>query len=487
MKTGIICLNLFFVLALFSGCTSSNDKESHEINQNQIDTLHFSFTTFDNLELPAQVLRVPGSKYTVIFLNGSTPSDEKGNIGNLLPDGRMIKSRQDFYRRFLEVMSKKGYDVATYAKRSFSYPEIRPSLDELALDAKYFIEALARQDLLKDHIIIGYSEGSVVASKLLPNVEAKACIFLGSASQHYDYFNGTWENWPTGMAYQRILGKSDDEIKLEYEQWSEIMRDLTDMDEAYFEDVYKTSNPHGFGFAPWESYRIDREVQFYNPNDNIGNSGTPVLIVIGENDVAMPATSARKVYQELHDNGLEVYFREIKDEVHQYGKHDVFPIIDTWLSSNFKSTSFTLQKADSLVINKYNAVNELRDLVSDIPYGGGHKEEIINCWNMATKVNMAEADIWFNLGLKLYADHYIDEACISFSNAAESDFILYFASLVWLGHLNDLQGNRDEAIVLYKKALDVYPGFPVQHDNWNVVIDTAWIQERLRVPFEGFE
>ena len=481
MKTGIICLNLFFVLALFSGCTSSNDKESHEINQNQIDTLHFSFTTFDNLELPAQVLRVPGSKYTVIFLNGSTPSDEKGNIGNLLPDGRMIKSRQDFYRRFLEVMSKKGYDVATYAKRSFSYPEIRPSLDELALDAKYFIEALARQDLLKDHIIIGYSEGSVVASKLLPNVEAKACIFLGSASQHYDYFNGTWENWPTGMAYQRILGKSDDEIKLEYEQWSEIMRDLTDMDEAYFEDVYKTSNPHGFGFAPWESYRIDREVQFYNPNDNIGNSGTPVLIVIGENDVAMPVEMAKRTYDELVATGHNAEFYMIPDETHQYLKYDVFTIMHSWLNGKI---TLEYDDIDQRIVERYNQMTKITAILNELSFEAEYPH-LDTIFKTAMDANYNVAHQWFKLALILYNNDFMDEALKAFEKASDPDFAIYFAPLVWQGHIHDIYGQRERAIQFYRQALDHYPGFPVQHDNLDLVLTEDYIKSRLEEPFKS--
>jgi tetratricopeptide (TPR) repeat protein len=94
-------------------------------------------------------------------------------------------------------------------------------------------------------------------------------------------------------------------------------------------------------------------------------------------------------------------------------------------------------------------------------------------------------DIWYTLGLKLYADSYNDEAYNSFSKAADSTFVIRFASLVWMGHLNDLKNNRKEAIALYRKALDAYPGFPVQHDNWKIVIDQKWIEERIKIPFKG--
>ena len=59
--------------------------------------------------------------------------------------------------------------------------------------------------------------------------------------------------------------------------------------------------------------------------------------------------------------------------------------------------------------------------------------------------------------------------------------------MVWMGHLNDLQNNRTQAVEWYKKAMDTYPGFPAQHDNWNMKIDQNWIEERLKTPFRGIK
>jgi hypothetical protein len=41
------------------------------------------------------------------------------------------------------------------------------------------------------------------------------------------------------------------------------------------------------------------------------------------------------------------------------------------------------------------------------------------------------------------------------------------------------------ALMFYQKGGDLYPGFPVQHDNWNIIIDQAWIEERIESPFKG--
>ena len=129
--------------------------------------------------------------------------------------------------------------------------------------------------------------------------------------------------------------------------------------------------------------------------------------------------------------------------------------------------------------------NELVNEISDIPYGGGYPEKILTCYQKATESNITDANTWFTLGLKLFADGYNDESYNSFSKATDSTFAAYFASLVWMGHLKDLENQRKEAVTLYQKALKAYPGFPVQHDNWNIVIDKTWIEERIKVPFKG--
>ncbi|MGE5456821.1 MAG: tetratricopeptide repeat protein, partial [Methanococcaceae archaeon] len=152
---------------------------------------------------------------------------------------------------------------------------------------------------------------------------------------------------------------------------------------------------------------------------------------------------------------------------------------------NFRSANFILQSTDSLMIEKYASINELNDDISAVPYDGGNKEKILKCYNKAVEINLSDPDAWYIMGIKLVADDCYNEAYNSFSKALDTAFAIHFASLVWMGHLNDLKNKREEAIAMYRKALDAYPGFPVQHDQWKIVIDRKWIEERMRVPFRG--
>jgi len=98
---------------------------------------------------------------------------------------------------------------------------------------------------------------------------------------------------------------------------------------------------------------------------------------------------------------------------------------------------------------------------------------------------MTDASTWFTLGIKLFTNGYNDQAYKSFSNATDSSFAICFASYVWMGHIKDIQNQRKEAIIFYQKALTLYPGFPMQHDQWNLIIDKTWIEERMKTPFLG--
>jgi len=456
---------------------------SSVLGQSIKDTISMSFTSFDGLEIPARLIRTQGSSKTLLFINGSTPYDEKGNIGpTVLPDGTVLKIPHDFSVRFMQVMSFKGFDVATMAKRSFVDPGLpRPTLDELASDANYFVNELDRRGLLKDLVIVGYSEGSIIASKLLSllKVQATACILLGSGSLQFDYFNSSWEEWHM-VDLLRKEGLADDQIRKEYEKWSDTMRTLTTMDEETFEKEYKKSNPHGIGFSPWESFYIDRDIQFYDPTDNIVNSGVPVLIVIGENDRAMPLTKAARTYKTLVDAGHEVQMHVIDDEVHTYNKYDVFLVMHSWLNGGI---SLELDDIDRSIIDRYNQVAAIDVAISKLPWSG-KVDSLDSLYQKAVNIDYNNPEQWFKLGMVLYNNKMYDQSLAAFHEAADPDYVIYYAPLVWQGHINDLLGNRDEALSFYRQGLEHYPGFATRHDNLGIVLDDNWIRQRLEEPFE---
>jgi predicted negative regulator of RcsB-dependent stress response len=85
----------------------------------------------------------------------------------------------------------------------------------------------------------------------------------------------------------------------------------------------------------------------------------------------------------------------------------------------------------------------------------------------------------------LYDGRYYNEALETLqalTPTVEGDW--KFAALVWEGHVLDLLGRRTEAITAYQEALKM-PGNPsMRHDQYGMVIDKKWVEERLKTPFE---
>jgi hypothetical protein len=263
------------------------------------------------------------------------------------------------------------------------------------------------------------------------------------------------------------------------------------MDEDQFEAEYKRSKPFGFGFADWESYYIDKESSLYEPTANLMCANIPVLICVGEDDVAMPLARARRTYQALLGRGFEkATFRVIGEEIHQYLRYDVFAIIDTWLRTDCRSTDFELTDQDLAIIEEYRKGGELASRVAELPWKNGDPAVLKECYAAAAQARTVGAETWFELGLKLLGADLpgeASEASEASRHATDPSFVISFASHAWMGVIADARGERNAAVDHYRAALEAYPGFPIQHDQWNLTIDRDWLNDRLQTPFEGLQ
>jgi tetratricopeptide (TPR) repeat protein len=197
----------------------------------------------------------------------------------------------------------------------------------------------------------------------------------------------------------------------------------------------------------------------------------------------MPEKRAAITYENLLDKGFtKATYEVIPEEVHQYKKFDVFGIIDSWISSGFTSTEFEITASDQKLLDKYTSHQKLKSEFNKLPYTGS-PEVVLDFYKKAKANGMNDTGTWFSLGVKLFGNGLTDEAFDAFSKANVEGDMIQCGSLVWLGHLNDLKGNREQAVKLYKKAFQIYPGFPVQHDLWKINLTKEWIKERIELPF----
>ena len=62
---------------------------------------------------------------------------------------------------------------------------------------------------------------------------------------------------------------------------------------------------------------------------------------------------------------------------------------------------------------------------------------------------------------------------------------LLIIALVWQGQMLDLLGKRDEALSAYKKAADYE--VDNRHDQYGLVVNKQYIQQRIATPFTRVE
>jgi hypothetical protein len=57
-------------------------------------------------------------------------------------------------------------------------------------------------------------------------------------------------------------------------------------------------------------------------------------------------------------------------------------------------------------------------------------------------------------------------------------------ALTWMGNVQDAQGRRDEALRLYREALKQDSGTATRHDQFGIQSSRAWIEDRLKAPYD---
>jgi alpha-beta hydrolase superfamily lysophospholipase len=455
-------------------------------------TQAFTVRTADGLSLPARVTRAEGTpRKLLVFINGSTPSDEAGHqAATFDASGQPYRERHDTYARFLEVMPARGYAVATMAKRSYAYAARlpRPSLDDFARDVAALIAELKARSFARDEsemVLVGYSEGSIVASKVLGLLKRPpaGCVLLGSATGAFDFATKTAADWPFASAYRDARGWTDARIQQEFERQRAMWADARGIDEDTFERVWKPDGRRGI--APWESYAVMREIRVYDPVPNLRGAGVPLLVCVGALDTAMPLAQARDTYDRLRAAGFAaVTWRPIPGEAHQYRKFDVFLIMDAWIASGGRTADFTPSEADRAAMARAQALADLQQAVGSLPYGGdvAQAEEVRR---QAAELGLDDPKGWFKLGLIMADGRRWEEALAAFRNTLDLGYGAPHAAMTWAGHVCDLQGNRQAAVEWYRQALAAYNGIPVRQDQFGITIDRAWIEMRLAEPFTG--
>lgn len=129
--------------------------------------------------------------------------------------------------------------------------------------------------------------------------------------------------------------------------------------------------------------------------------------------------------------------------------------------------------------------SDFADRVRALPWSGAGPAAL-DLYRLALKRDSEEPNTWLKLGLALYDGASYAEALDAFARleSASSESALRFTSLVWQGHLLDLTGRRADAVAKYRAALAIEGNPTMRHDQYGMVINKKWVEERLETPFK---
>jgi hypothetical protein len=152
--------------------------------------------------------------------------------------------------------------------------------------------------------------------------------------------------------------------------------------------------------------------------------------------------------------------------------------------SPLKAVSVEPDSAIAMAKAPSEAVREVMAKVADLPWTDAG-ESTLAVYRQARDMVFDDPSPLFRLALALYDGAHYQEAVDIFAKVASSEAPeLRLGALTWQGHALDLLGRRAEAVARYEEALKV-PGSPsLRHDQYHLTIDKAWVQERLKAPFE---
>jgi hypothetical protein len=129
-----------------------------------------------------------------------------------------------------------------------------------------------------------------------------------------------------------------------------------------------------------------------------------------------------------------------------------------------------------------------QDLADDIDAldWTGTGEQALAIFKRPEAAGIKDPHAWFKLGLLLFDGRHYAESFEAFKKCGELDRSKnnLFGALVWMGNLKDLLGERAAAVEYYREALQNDPGYALQHDQYGLRIDRAWIEARLKAPFK---
>lgn len=293
-------IKLFIALAFFLvDCLSSQS----EVTEKSI------LIKNDQIELPGTLSYTKDSKKLIIWIHGSGNVDRNGNQG--------AQAKANYIKQFRDEINKNDIAFFSYDKRT-SNPKNAAFLkgvvlDDFVDDAKKVIEHFKKENHFKEIILIGHSQGSLIA--MLASEGINKYISLAGPSETIDQ-----------TLTKQIMAQSTEFGK---------------MTESYFKELKETGdvknvNPNLLQFFAKPNLPFFKNWMSYNPTEEINKLKIPMLIINGTKDIQVSIEDAKAL--NVANNTSEIKIIENMNHVLKHIEKDS-DNMNSYYSPDFKISS----------------------------------------------------------------------------------------------------------------------------------------------------
>jgi tetratricopeptide (TPR) repeat protein len=190
-----------------------------------------------------------------------------------------------------------------------------------------------------------------------------------------------------------------------------------------------------------------------------------------------------KDLQGKRPEALRHYQEALRFDTGESMRHDQFNIrMDKKWVEDRLNKPFSLQTSVEIPVKP--TAEDLVGIVAGLNWTKEGKTPLL-IFEKTSNLAISDVHFWLKMGLLLFDGGYYSQSYKAFDQVftLDSSALLKFTALVWMGHLLDLQKQRDKAVEYYKKALELDTGETMTHSQYGMQINRQWVEERLKSPF----
>lgn len=248
----------------------------------QKDTIQESSFLLKNgdIQLPGSLTYNDKCEQLIIWVHGSGNVDRNGN-----QTGYNVKA--NYIKQLRDELNKNNIAFYSYDKRTANPKNVAflkgIVLDDFVSDVKVAIKHFKEEDKFKEIILIGHSQGSLVA--MLASKEADKFISLAGPSESIDE-----------TIIKQITSQSTDLGKVTKAHFKELK------ETGYIKDV----NPNLISVFAKPNFPFYKNWMSYDPMKEINKIEIPTLIINGTKDIQVSVKDAKNLHEASRNSELKI-------------------------------------------------------------------------------------------------------------------------------------------------------------------------------------